>query len=282
VPSTLQALLVLILAVLPGALYVWGFEREAGKWGIGVSDTLLRFVTASAVFQAIYAPALYGLYQHYIHHKVVEHGHARYANRLADGPVPWWLWLIPAAYVLLPAAVGTAAGRSVRSKHRAAKLFARVVAGRDPAPRAWDDLFTSRPSGTVRIRLDDGSWVGGAFGADSYAAGYPEQPQDLLLEDTYLMKDDGSFAKSEDGNFVEIGSKLLVRWDQMDFLEFFPLPHNDDDDDPPPPAPAGLKRHRWIVDALVLAWTCRRFKVQRGGPGGERTHSASASQVGEN
>jgi hypothetical protein len=49
--------------------------------------------------------------------------------------------------------LGTLAGASVRSKKRVAKLFVRIVAGRDPAPRAWDWLFAPRPSGTVRMRL---------------------------------------------------------------------------------------------------------------------------------
>jgi hypothetical protein len=32
--NSFQAVAVLLLALLPGARYVWGFEREAGQWGI--------------------------------------------------------------------------------------------------------------------------------------------------------------------------------------------------------------------------------------------------------
>jgi hypothetical protein len=35
VPSTEQALVILMIAILPGGLYTWAFERETGKWGIG-------------------------------------------------------------------------------------------------------------------------------------------------------------------------------------------------------------------------------------------------------
>ena len=104
-PGTLQGLLVLVLAVLPGAMYVWGFEREAGKWGIGLSDAVLRFVVASAVFQVVFAAPL------------------------------------------------------------------------------------------------------------------------------YQLADDGSFVKDEHGDFVRLGSRILVGWEEMRFLEFFPLPSADEPDE---------------------------------------------------
>jgi hypothetical protein len=43
VPGTLQALGVFLLALLPGAIYIWSFERVVGRWGIGLSDRVLRF-----------------------------------------------------------------------------------------------------------------------------------------------------------------------------------------------------------------------------------------------
>ncbi len=222
-PTTLQAVLAIVLIVLPGAIYLWGFEREAGKWAIGISDTVLRFVAASAIFQAIAFGPLYLLYERYAHHEVSRLGRVTFENPLADGHVPWWLALVPLAYVGLPAAIGTVVGRSVRSDKPFAQRFARVMVGSDPAPRAWDDLFAGRPSGTVRARLKgDRSWVGGFFGDDSYAAGYPETPQDLLLEESYKMTEDGSFAEN-DGEFVALGSRLLVRFEEIDVLEFFPV-----------------------------------------------------------
>ena len=48
-PDTFQALAVITIALLPGALYVWAFERQAGRWGIGFSDRALRFVGGSAL-----------------------------------------------------------------------------------------------------------------------------------------------------------------------------------------------------------------------------------------
>ena len=66
----------------------------------------------------------------------------------------------------------------------------------------------------------DGPWLGGFYGDESYAAGYPEEPQDLYLERTFAMnQEDGSFARSADGVPVELGTALLVRWDEVLFME---------------------------------------------------------------
>lgn len=162
-PSTLQAVLALVLVVLPGAIYLWGFEREAGKWAIGISDTLLRFVAASAIFQALYAAPLYVFYERYVHHDVARQGSRDFENPLSDGHVPWWLALLPLAYVGLPAVLGTLVGRSVRSERPVAQRFARIMAGRNPAPRAWDDPVRGPTLGhgsrTPQGRFELGGWI---------------------------------------------------------------------------------------------------------------------------
>ena len=66
----------------------------------------------------------------------------------------------------------------------------------------------------MRLKLKDGAWLGGFFGESSYAAGYPEEPQDLFLEETYAMnQEDGAFVKDGQGRPVKLGSRVLLRWD---------------------------------------------------------------------
>lgn len=97
-PESFHALLVMLVALLPGALYVWAFERQAGRYGIGLSDRLLRFVGGSSVFLAACAVPLYALW-------------ATYWDSLSRGePVPLWLGLVPPTYVLLPVLAGTIVG----------------------------------------------------------------------------------------------------------------------------------------------------------------------------
>jgi hypothetical protein len=146
-PSTFQAAGVIVVALLPGALYVWAFERQAGRYGIGLSDRVLRFVGGSAVFLAVFAGPLYALY-------------IQFARDVAAArPLPLWLVMLPLAYVGLPLVAGTLLGVGLRRDWH----LARIVAGPDPAPRAWDHLFQYRVDGWIRCRMKSGIWLGGAY-----------------------------------------------------------------------------------------------------------------------
>jgi Family of unknown function (DUF6338) len=219
-PDTLEALGVVILAILPGALFTWALEREVGQWGIGLSDRFFRFIGVSAVFLALFSWPLHWLWQQFLHRPVETKEGIVFRNVLVEaGPVPWWLFLFPLAYVILPSAAGLLVARGVRKEQR----WVRLVVGRDPAPRAWDHVFARRPAALIRLQLKDGRWVGGLFGENSYAAGYPEEPQDLFLELAYRMHDDGSYVVDQAGDYAELGSGILIRWEEVQFLEIFDL-----------------------------------------------------------
>lgn len=155
-----------MVAMLPGALYVWAFERQAGRYGIGLSDRVLRFVGGSAVFLAVFAGPLYAL-------------HVRFtADLLAAEPLPSWLVAFPLAYV----------------------------------------------DGWIRCRLRSGTWLGGAYadanGRRSYAAGYPE-PQDLYLAASVEVDPTtGEFVLDEAGQPRLGAGGLLIRWEEVEYLEF--------------------------------------------------------------
>ena len=147
-PDTFQALVVLIVALLPGALYTWSFERLVGAWGVGLADRVLRFIGVSAVFQAAIAPFTIWGWRTYI-----------LTDRLQDGDVPIALWLLPLLYVAIPIAVGVIVGRGTVQQ----RPWSRAFTGPTPAPRAWDYVFGLQPDGWVRVRLKSGVWLGGAF-----------------------------------------------------------------------------------------------------------------------
>lgn len=152
-PQTIQALAVVVIALLPGALYVWAVEREVGRWGVGLSDRVLRFVGGSAIFHAVVAPVSYGLWR-------------QYGRALSAGEdVSWWLWSVPLLYVGVPAIAGTLVGRG----QRLGKKWTR-----------WAIL-----SAAVAVDPDTGEFV---IGPDGHIA-------------------------------LEPGS-LLIRWDEVEFLEF--------------------------------------------------------------
>jgi Family of unknown function (DUF6338) len=199
-----------VLALVPGALYVWGFERVVGNWGVRLSDRLLRFVGVSVVFHALFAPLTYWIWANYVVRGDVAAGR----------PLPLALWLAVLGYVAIPTAAGAWIGIATRSEKEWAELFT----GPDPAPRAWDHLFSMNPQGWMRLRLKSGTWIGGAFattedGRTSYAAGYPE-PQDLYLaRAAEVDPDTGEFRFVGDAPVVR-DSGLLVRWSEVEYLEF--------------------------------------------------------------
>jgi hypothetical protein len=210
VPETFQSLAVLAIALLPGALYVWAFERYAGAWGVRLTDRLLRFVGFSALLHAALVPVTYVLWNEFIR-----------SGRVGSGHAPLSLWLAPILYTGLPIVAGSVIGRGTRK----GREWARFFTGPDPAPRAWDHVFASAPDGWIRLRLKSGTWLGGAFarrpdGARSYAAGYPEEQDLYLLEAVEVDPDTGRFMVDDAGVPVSRGSSILVRWNEVEYLDF--------------------------------------------------------------
>lgn len=71
---TFQALLVAILAILPGASLPFAYERQVERFGAAQSpDRLVRLLAASAMFQALYSGPELLLYQKF----VVTNGYSR-------------------------------------------------------------------------------------------------------------------------------------------------------------------------------------------------------------
>lgn len=206
--DTFQAIAAFMVALVPGALYYWAFERQTGRWGIGLSDRVLRFFGLSALFHVVFAPASYWVW-------------ANEWPKVREGePVSLWLWGVAVLYVALPLVAGSLIGFGT---HRD-MAWARWFAGPHPAPRAWDYLFEHKGDGWVRLRLKSGAWIGGVYGTiggvQSYSAGYPE-PQDLFLAVAVeLDPDTGEFAVDGDGDVPLRPGGLLVRWDEVEYLEF--------------------------------------------------------------
>ena len=170
----LGAATLVLIALLPGALFVWSFERWAGRFGIRLQDRVLRFVGGSAVFLSIFAAPLYWLY-------------SNYWDSAANGDaLPWGLAAVPILYTGLPLASGGLLGYGWKKGWN----WARMIGGKGRAPRAWDHLFQSRPTGWIRCKMKSGTWVGGAFGVygkrKPFAAGYPEPP-DIYLTATLAL-----------------------------------------------------------------------------------------------
>jgi hypothetical protein len=204
VPETVQALAIAVVAVLPGALGVWGYERRVGKWSIGSPDRVIRFVATSAGFHAALAPLTYWLWRHYVH-----------SGRLGrHDTLPVSLWLALLLYLAVPYAVGRMAGWALTGDLHVGWL--RVS---NPAPRSWDFFFATKPSGWMRIRLKSGRWIGGAYASGSYVGGYPEAPDLYLVATVERDQESGDFLLNEAGRLVGRGT-LFVNGTEIEYFEF--------------------------------------------------------------
>ena len=201
-----------LVAVLPGAVYSFAVERWTGSFGVSLSDRVIRFTAASAGFVAVFSGPAYLAYRELI-----------MTGRAGSGDVPWVVVQgIALAYVLVPAGVGTLVGYGRLHNWK----WASTVVGEAPEPRAWDYLWRPGRQGLVRARLISGTWLGGLYGTlsdgtRSYAAGYPEA-QDLYLAQQFIVNPaTGEWETDEDERPVPAGStSLLLRWDQIEYIEF--------------------------------------------------------------
>lgn len=214
-PDTFQAAIVVAVALVPGALYFWAFERQAGRWGVALSDRLLRFVGLSALFHAAVAPVSYWFW-------------ARQWPQIQEGEkVSLWLWAVAIAYVAVPLVGGTIIGYATRL----GVPWSRWFAGPHAAPRGWDYLFEHELDGHVRMRLKSGRWIAGVFGEidglGAYTAGYPEA-QDLFLPATVEVDPEtGETPLDENGRVLLKRGALLVRWEEVEYLQFFEEPGSE-------------------------------------------------------
>lgn len=209
--STFQALMVALLAVLPGASYTFAIERMTGSYGVNLADRLVRFLAASAVFHALAAGAELVLYRRYVA-----------SGRPLQG-LPWWgLELVALCYVFLPILAGVLLGAARRRKW----WVGRVLVGERNEPRAWDFLW-EKDQGIVRLKLKSGTWLAGVYGTTtdrrSYASSSPTEDSDLFLAEALAVHPQTGALETDNQNkpVVPFGRPgLLVKWSEIEYLEF--------------------------------------------------------------
>ncbi|HEY9225134.1 hypothetical protein DBV08_18430 [Rhodococcus sp. KBW08] len=249
--ATFQALAVFVTTLLPGALFTLAFERESnGSVKADTNERILAFASVSAIFAILSAPLLYQGYRVYIVNGALKEGN----------PLPGWIWLVLAAYVLFPLGLGGWLGHKIKNRAdeeegKGATLI-RIIGGplngSTGSPRAWERLFfTPNLSGYVKVKLKDvppgeNPWILGIWGAadppvtppanppnnaptapprpkrpGSYASGYPYD-QDIYFYDTCEIEPDGAIRALSANPIVPIktGVACLIRWDEIAYAEF--------------------------------------------------------------
>lgn len=87
-----------------------------------------------------------------------------------------------------------------------------------PYPTPWDYFFDLREPTFLLITLNNGSLVGGYWGADSYAGSFPNDG-DIYLQAAYELDQRGRFGAPKNQS-----QGLLIRKDQYSCVELFAVP----------------------------------------------------------
>jgi hypothetical protein len=216
--ESFQAFFATLLALLPGAVYVFTYERQVGSFGVNFTDRIIRFLSASAVFHAVFAFAEYRAYVDLFR-----------SGKLGRGELSGWqVEMLALTYLLVPALAGFLLGQAWRSRP---KWLAWALGGAQP-PRAWDDLFARGPEGFIRARLKSGQWIAGYFGTapdgrKSYAAGFPHDQDLLITRRVDIDPESGDYVTAADGSAQTLDGWLLVRWEELEILEFTEVSADD-------------------------------------------------------
>jgi len=216
-PSDVTGLIVIIGAVLPGAAYIWAFERQAGSFGVTLADRTLRFTAISMFFHIILGWLEYYLY------RIWFTSHQFRAGQFAA------LWTLVLLLTAIPGLTGYVIGKLHATRNsrvgmkwirrlltdKGEERLLRIFVGNEPEPRAWDNLFCERPRVYIRVRTTNGDWLGGRFADRSYAAGYPNDT-DLYLEEAFQLNPDASFTNISGGIRCTYQQVRLNGWKSSD------------------------------------------------------------------
>lgn len=222
-PESLQALLIAVLAVLPGAVATFSFERYVGTYTADFPERVVRFIVGSALVFPLTAAFAWPLWTNVLHASVSDPltGEAQFVNRLTtnDDLSPLWL-LLPIGYVTAPACAGAVAGSLWAA-------WLRRQAGRGRALpddlRAWDWAFLDRRPVAVVARLRTGGWVAGVFGPDSYASPKGLPSKDLYLEVALEVTNEGVLVLDETDVPIRRDSSVLLHGEDVEMFELIPI-----------------------------------------------------------
>jgi hypothetical protein len=190
IPSTLQGLLIVLLAIAPGFLAATYWARAKTR-RVPASDlhTILQALALSLVVQVIVAPLTYRFF-----YPVRAHIYD-YDPRDLVG------WLVLTVLVV-PLVLGVALGkfeerylaprRDRTGESALHRLFTQIWPPSPPS--SWDWFFMQViPDGSfVLVEFEDGTRVAGTWERNSFATTSPE-PHGLILAREWLVDEDGNF-----------------------------------------------------------------------------------------
>jgi hypothetical protein len=211
IPSSVTQLLVLLVLVVPGFVYQAVRIRIVGRkpGDTDLPTRVLRAIVISTVFALIYLFA-FGP-------EITTTAQAQ--AELAEHPRRSALLGFVAAFIV-PTLSAILLNRSQIDlklnraffKHPIKTIRAEEWTRYDPRPSSWDVAFEGAGVGFVRVRMADGTWVAGYYGANSYASSHPDA-RNLFLELAYEVDSTGKIGEpitSSAGLVIDCTNALVV------------------------------------------------------------------------
>ncbi len=197
-PTSVQALIVIAVAITPGYICLW-IARQAIRQVSKQSDVELVLSTIAVGF------VVNGMTFPIGGRQVLQ----RYrADTLLDRPGLLFLWAV-LTIIVVPVCLGFLLGWAI---NRYPRFFAPV--GLDATGRilhAWDYAMQRPDSYYVRVWMKEGGVIGGRYSTDSFASSDRQRP-DLFLEEVWFLDGDDYFLEPDPGSAgVWIAAEGIVR-----------------------------------------------------------------------
>jgi hypothetical protein len=203
IPDSWPQVLIFLILVVPGIAFTTARDSVVGpRSTLTVAGRLLEAAFISVIFDAIYLIGGGALFR-----PLPDHDYLWIRDNLGLAGL-----LGLALFVGVPVAVSLLfVFRQRLGWSRLPKLPTTYV----NIPTAWDRVAQSfAPGQFVRVRLEDGSWVGGWFADKSFVSTFP-QARDIFIESEWSMKVDGSFGDplpESTGIWLAITDTRTVEW----------------------------------------------------------------------
>jgi hypothetical protein len=189
-PTTGMGLLIIVLFLLPGAVYGLVYERLHGPIpGIDSGMRILRAITVSTLANVLYILFL---------GSAIAKGYKTIAADYAKSEAAGWQSLVDKAprigllYLLMLIVIPALAAVFFHILG-SLRVIQRIPLNLwNASPGAWDTAFTPIPR-YVRVLTKDGEWVGGALSEGSFWTNWPA-PKEIFIAQAYVLLADGSFA----------------------------------------------------------------------------------------
>jgi hypothetical protein len=210
IPSSFSQVLVFVLLVVPGIAYIAARDLVLGTRAssISVPARILEALFISVIFDVAYLVILGGFFP----------GVSAHNFRWVADNLQWAALIALGVFLVIPALiafVGFGKPTVVPSRRWPRLKRPSFSTNFVNIPTAWDRVASRFETAQfVRVRLEDGKWIGGWFATDSFVSTYPE-PRDMFIESEWVMSRSGAFIRpvpDRTGVWLAITESRIVEW----------------------------------------------------------------------